>query len=113
MLEYPWVETNYFVVFENIKLHTWDPVSILSSIVPSRVFQNFIVLSADPPPEASTPWVWGFHAKALTAAECWWNLLIGVLEWFDHMISLLSLPPLARWLPSKDHFKPQTYCVWP
>lgn len=36
-------------------LQTCEPVSMLSNIVLSNVFQNFIVLSAEPPPEASTP----------------------------------------------------------
>ena len=113
LFEYPWVETSSFVVFENIRLHTCDPVSILSNIVPSKVFQNFIVLSAEPPPEAKTPWVWGLQARAFTAAVCWVNLLIGTLDKLDQIISLLSFPPDANWFPSKDHFNPQTYWVWP
>ncbi len=113
LFEYPWVDTIYLVVFENIRLHTWEPVSILSRRVPFRVFQNLIVRSAEPPPEAKTPWLWGLQARALTAAQWWLNLLIGVFEEFDHIISLLSLPPEARWFPSNDHFNPQTSCVWP
>jgi len=49
------VLASYLEVFEKTKLHTCDPVSMLSSIDPSKVFQNFIVRSADPPPEARTP----------------------------------------------------------
>lgn len=74
MFEYPWVLTNYFVVFENNKLQTWEPVSILSSKVPSNVFQNLILLSAEPPPEAKIPWLCGLHAIPFTAALCWLNL---------------------------------------
>lgn len=113
LFEYPCVLTNYFVVFEKIRLHTCDPVSILSSIVPSSVFQNLMVLSADPPPDASTPWLWGFHARPLTAAQCWLNLLTGIVECVFHIMSLLSLPPDASDCPSNDHFNPQTSCVWP
>lgn len=86
---------------------------MLSSKVPSRVFQNLIVRSADPPPEASTPWLWGFQASPLTAALCWLNLLTGTIEWVFHIINLLSFPPDANDWPSKDHFNPQTYWVWP
>ena len=113
LFEYPCVETNSFVVLENIRLQTWEPVSILSSIVPSRVFQNFMVLSADPPPEAKTPCVWGLQARALTAAECWLNLLIGTFDRLDQIINLLSFPPDASWFPSKDHFSPHTSWVCP
>ena len=90
------METSYFVVLENIRLQTWEPVSMLSSIVPFRVFQNFIVLSAEPPPEAKTPWLWGLQARPFTAAQCWLNLLMGVVEDLDHIMSLLSFPPDAR-----------------
>lgn len=86
---------------------------MLSSIVPSNVFQNLIVLSAEPPPDAKTPWLWGFHAKPLTAAQCWLNLLTGIGECLFHIMSLLSFPPEARDCPSKDHFNPHTYWVWP
>lgn len=55
LFEYPCVLTNYLVVLENIRLHTCEPVSILSIREPLYVFQNLIVLSADPPPEAKTP----------------------------------------------------------
>lgn len=112
-MEYPWVLTNYLVVFENIRLQIWEPVSILSSRLPSSVFQNFIVRSADPPPDAKTPWLYGLHARPFTAAQCWLNLCIGLVEFIFHIISLLSLPPEAREKPSKDHFNPQTYWVWP
>lgn len=72
-----------------------------------------MVRSADPPPEAKTPWLWGLHANPLTAAQCWLNLLIGAVDRVFQIMSLLSLPPDAREYPSNDHFKPQTYCVWP
>lgn len=113
LLEYPCVLTNYFVVFENMRLHIWDPVSMLSKSVPSSVFQNLIVLSADPPPEAKTPWLWGFHASPFTAAECWLNLLTGTTECVFHIMSLLSFPPDASDWPSNDHFSPHTSCVCP
>ena len=97
----------------NIRLHTWEPVSILSRRVWSRVFQNLMVLSAVPPPVASTPWLWGDHDMPFTAATWLLNLQIGVEEWLDQMNNLLSLPPDASRLLSKDHFSPQTYCECP
>lgn len=44
-----------FVFLENIRLQTCEPVSMLSKRVLSSVFQNLMVLSAEPPPLASTP----------------------------------------------------------
>ena len=86
---------------------------MLSRRVPSRVFQNLMVLSADPPPLAKTPWLWGLQAIPLTAAQWLLNLQMGVELWALHMNSLLSLPPEARRLLLKDHFSPQTSWVWP
>ena len=105
--------TIYLVFLENIKLQTWDPVSILSINELSKVFQNFIVLSADPPPEARTPWLCGSQAIPFTAAQWDVNLQIGVELWALQMNSLLSLPPDASRLLSNDHFKPQTSWVCP
>lgn len=72
-----------------------------------------MVLSAVPPPDAKTPWLWGFQAIALTAA--WWevNLQMGDILLMLQTSSLLSLDPDASILWSKDHFKPQTYCSCP
>lgn len=112
LLEYPWVLTIYLVFLENIKLHTCDPVSMLSISELSSVFQNLIVLSAEPPPLARTPWLWGLQANPFTAAQWLLNLQIGVELWGLHMYNLLSLPPEASKLLLKDHFNPQTSCVW-
>lgn len=71
-------------------------MSILSRRVPLSVFQNLIVLSADPPPEARTPWVCGLQARPLTAAQCCENLLMGILDELDQIMSLLSFPPEAK-----------------
>jgi hypothetical protein len=93
-------------------LQTWEPTSIEFTCSPLRVFQNRIVLSAVPPPDANNPYWWGDHASALTAAECLESVLIG---WFDerfHKNTLLSLPPEASCWPSNDHFSPHTYCLW-
>lgn len=67
--------------------------------------------SAVPPPVARIPAWLGFHAIALTAAWCSPNLAWGYSLWRFHIISLLSLPPLASCWPSKLHFKPQTSCL--
>lgn len=86
---------------------------MLSRRDPSSVFQNLIVLSAEPPPEAKTPWLWGLHAIPLTAAEWEVNLQIGVVLFALHMNNLLSLPPEASKLWSNDHLSPHTSWVWP
>lgn len=113
LLEYPWVLTISLVFLENIRLQTCEPVSMLSRRDPSRVFQNLIVLSADPPPDASTPWLWGLHAIPFTAAQWEVNLQMGVVLLALQMNSLLSFPPDASRLLSKDHFSPQTSWVCP
>ena len=113
LFEYPWVLTISLVFLENMRLQTCEPVSMLSSIDPSSVFQNLIVLSAEPPPEAKTPWLWGLQAMPLTAAVWDVNLQIGVVLFALQMNNLLSLPPEASRLWSNDHFSPQTSCVWP
>ena len=86
---------------------------MLSIIVLSSVFQNLIVLSAVPPPLARTPWLWGLQAIPLTAAQWEVNLQMGVALLALQMNNLLSFPPEARRLLSKDHFSPQTYWEWP
>lgn len=72
-----------------------------------------MVLSAEPPPLARTPWLWGLQAIPLTAAQWEVNLQIGVELFALQMNSLLSFPPEARRLLSKDHFNPQTSWEWP
>ena len=77
-------------------MHTWDPVWIESTYWLLWMFQNFIHLSPEPPPLANIELLWGFQAKALTAALWELNLQIGVLEEIFHIKSLLSLPPEAN-----------------
>jgi hypothetical protein len=72
-------------------------------------------LSAVPPPLATKFDCIGLQAMAFTAA--WWeeNLNRGMLDlcWLDYQIfSLLSFPPEARNLSSKDHFRPHISCLW-
>ena len=65
-------------------IRTCDPVSMVCRGWPVRVFQNRIVLSAVPPPEARTPCWWGDQVRALMAAEwalCLWR---GVAEDWLH-----------------------------
>jgi hypothetical protein len=75
--EYPWVDTISFVVFENNKLQTWDPVSIELIERNYRVSQNLMHLSAVPPPVARSPDWLGLHAIAFTAALWSLNLASG------------------------------------
>jgi hypothetical protein len=44
-----------------------------------------------------------------------WSLKrrIGYVEWAFQTSSLLSFPPEQSCCSSKDHFSPQTYCLWP
>ena len=67
-IEYPWVDINSLMFFENNKLQTYEPVSIQSSYYVVCVLKNRMVRSAVPPPDASNPWRCGDHASAFTAA---------------------------------------------
>ena len=49
---------------------TWEPVSMELRRAPVWVFQNLMLRSAVPPPEASRLAWKGHHASALTAAAC-------------------------------------------
>lgn len=72
--------------------------------------------SAVPPPDARRLLWWGLQAMAFTAALWEENLKRGIsdLDWFaDQTISLLSLPPEARYLSSKDHLRPQISYLCP
>lgn len=72
-----------------------------------------MVRSAVPPPETRRPCWWGDQAIALTAAAWSQNFIIGYELWGFHIRSLLSFPPEQSCCSSKDHFNPQTYCLWP
>ena len=72
------------------------------------MFLIFIILSAVPPPVASNPCWWGDQAIAFTAALWSQNLFIACPFWF-HTITLLSLPPDAKYWSSFDHFSPHIY----
>lgn len=50
---------------------------------------------------------------ALTAAVCSLYLATGLAELIFQRINLLSFPPEANYVPSNDHFKPHTSCLWP
>ena len=78
-----------------------------------RVFQNLIVRSAVPPPDARSPRWCGLQAIAFTAAQCSLHLNVGSLLSFSHTISLLSLPPDASCPSSEFQRRPQTSCLWP
>ena len=52
--EYPCEDTTSFTLLDHMMLHTCEPVSTLCSAVPVVVFQNRIVRSAVPPPDATT-----------------------------------------------------------
>lgn len=77
------------------------------------VFQNLMVRSAVPPPEASRLDWKGHHASALTAAVCAVKRCRGAPPAAPHTCSRLSLPPLASCAPLGDHFRPHTSCSCP
>src|SRR5207237_8461639 len=67
---YPCVLTISSEFLLHARLHTWLPVSTSLIIAPVLVFQNLMLRSAVPPPEARR-WCWcGDQATALTAAVC-------------------------------------------
>lgn len=87
---------NSLTFLENIKLQTYDPVSIQSNYWVVKVLKNLMVRSAVPPPEANKPCLCGDQAIALTAAWCWLNLANGIWLPILQTNSLLSLPPDAN-----------------
>ena len=114
-------------VFDHNKADICDCVSILCTILPLWMFHILICLSEVPPPVASILCCHGHQATAFTAALCWRNTCTG--SWFDmgdednesfvedvslamsQILTRLSLAPLAKYLASQLHFKPQISCV--
>lgn len=87
--------TSSSLVFEKMRLHTYDPVFMQLNGVKFTVSQNLIHWSAVPPPVASRPLCKGDQLMALTAAWCSENLAKGIVLVGDQMKSWLSLPPEA------------------
>mmetsp|Transcript_11178 Transcript_11178/g.38072 ORF Transcript_11178/g.38072 Transcript_11178/m.38072 type:complete len:221 (+) Transcript_11178:472-1134(+) len=98
---------------DQLRLHTWEPVSTQLSAALVCVFQNRMQRSAVPPPDASRPFWCGDHAIAFTAAVCSLKRSTGLVECGCQTKSLLSLPPEASCRPSWDHLRPHTSCLWP
>lgn len=99
--------------FDQAMLQTWEPVStvLIRWVWGSWVFQNRMVRSAVPPPEARRfDWV-GDHAIAFTAAMWEVNVWRGWVVRWSQMSSLLSFPPDARRLDEALYFNPQTSWV--
>ena len=112
--------TNSLQFLLKTRLQTCDSVGRQLNSVPCKVFQKRMHLSAVPPPLTRSPRWCGDQANALTAALCWANLNWGsrafvqpICYLADHIISLLSLPPLASCESSKEYFSPQTSYLWP
>ena len=82
-------------------------------VYPVKVFLNFIVLSAVPPPETKRPCSWGDHAMALMAAVWSVYLTMGSGIWGFQIRSWLSFPPEQNCCSSKAHLRPQISCLWP
>ena len=117
--ENPWeLSSSLSFLFHN-KAHTWEPVSTEFKHAPVWVFQNFMLLSSPPPPEASKLLWKGHQARAFTADVCsssLWSHCVAAFEDaidLSHMNRRLSLPPLANCRPEGDHLSPQTSCWWP
>lgn len=111
--EYPCVDTSSDECFDHAKLHTCEPVSTHCIGCPVNVFQKRMQRSAVPPPLANSPWWCGDQAIAFTAAMCSEYDWTGLSECWFHTYRRLSLPPLARYWLSGDHFRPHTSCRWP
>jgi len=86
--------------------HTW--LCVLTELIslPVSMFQNFIVLSEDPPPVARRFLCHGHQAKALTAALWPWSWCFTLPAVMSQIIARLSLLPEAN--PQASCFKPQT-----
>lgn len=100
-------------LMEKSKLHTCEPVSMLSINTCELIFQNLIHRSLFPPPLTRIFDYFGCHAIAFTAALWSENLIISELAFKFQMINLLSLPPDAISFLSGDHFSPQTSYLCP
>ena len=72
--ENPWEDTSSLVCLDHCKAQTCDLVSTLLRQAPVFEFQNRIVRSAVPPPDANKFCCQGHHAKAFTAALCWFRV---------------------------------------
>lgn len=115
----PWELRSSRSLLLQSRAHTWEPVSMEFKQAPVWVFQNLMVRSPPPPPDASKLLWNGHHARALTAAVCssslcnHWVVVFEEAMERSHMWRRLSLPPLANCWPEADHFSPQTSWWWP
>ena len=105
---------------------TWFSVSNSSNFWPLEQFQSFTLLSAVPPPEARRLFFHGHQASAWNWITCEKNQITLTLAWWSvkvwsgwvqsvetslvQMLTVLSLPPEARYWPFGFHFKPVTSC---
>jgi hypothetical protein len=94
-------------------LQTWDPVSMVLVQTISLMSQSLMLLSVEPPPVARREFLWDDHARALTAAVCYWSLPMCLFILGSQTKTRLSFPPEARKLLSADHLRPQISCLWP
>lgn len=106
--DYSWsVFTHYPGGFKNILNISNVQISILSWILGKLLNCLFQILCAS------------ISVKLLTLTAPWCSLQQRT-AWLSlpspmrgHTHTKLSLPPLARYRPSGDHFSPQTSCEWP
>mmetsp|Transcript_9753 Transcript_9753/g.31271 ORF Transcript_9753/g.31271 Transcript_9753/m.31271 type:complete len:319 (-) Transcript_9753:869-1825(-) len=136
--EKPWLETISLWCLDQRRAQTWEPVSTEWSMAPVWAFQNLMVRSAVPPPEARRLRCMGHQERALTAAWWWRRVTRGAHSRpsLAAPVALgasggsrearcaperaasqrqrkFSLPPEARVEPSAAQERPQTSCWWP
>lgn len=109
--ENPWELKIYLSFLFQTSEHTWLWVFTEFISLPVSMFQNFIVLSEDPPPVARRFLCHGHHASAFTAALCPWSWYLIFAAVMSQIMAKLSLLPEAK--PHASCFSPQTSPRWP
>lgn len=115
----PWeLKSSRSCLFQS-RQQTWEPVLTEFKHAPVLLFQNLMLWSPAPPPDASKLFWKGHQARAFTAEVCssmrWSHWVAEFVEAIDmfHMWRRLSFPPLANSFPDTDHFSPQISWLCP
>ena len=115
----PWeLKSSCSCLFQS-RQQTCEPVLTEFKHAPVLLFQNLMLWSPTPPPEASKLLWKGHQARAFTAEVCssmrwrhWVAEFVEAIDMFQMWIRL-SFPPLANSFPETDHFNPQTSWLCP
>ena len=109
--ENPWELKIYLSFLFHKSEQTWLWVLTELMSLPVSMFQNFIVLSEEPPPVARRFLCHGHQASALTAALCPWSWCLTFPAVISQIMARLSLLPEAN--PQASCFNPQISPLWP